>query len=104
MKKKTNPAPRKSVDGALRFWRYGAFGTLGLQYFYAGRPGAGIGQCLMGIFLWTLFIVSFFEPANLTSKLLFAVFLLTLLTFISARNYVKIKRGQFTDREGHIIC
>ena len=104
MKKQTNPHPRRNIDDALRFWRYGALGTLGFQYFYAGRFSTGVGQCLVGMFLWTLFIVSLFEPIDIKSKFAFALFLLALLAFVSVRNYMKIKRGQFTDHEGQIIC
>lgn len=103
MKNRINSLSQRNIDGALRFWRYGALGTLGLQYFYAGRFSMGIGQCLVGMFLWALLVISLFEPADTKSKFIFALSLLALLLFISVRGYMKIKRGQFTDCEGHII-
>ena len=94
----------KTISGALKNWRRGALGTLGLQYFYAGRKDAGVGQCLMGIFLWALFIRAFFEEAVLSSRLVFAAFIAIVLAAVSIRGYVKIKRGKLTDEYGRTIA
>lgn len=74
-----NSISDKTISGAIRSWRRGAFGTLGFQYFYAGRKNTGIGQCLVGIFLWGMLIRCFFEQNLLKEKLMVAAFLAALL-------------------------
>ncbi len=93
----------KTLGGALRSWRHGALGTLGFQYFYVGRRGVGIGQCLMGLFVWVLLIKCFFEDEKLSSKLLVAAFFACLLTAISVSNYYKIKKGKLADNLGRNV-
>ncbi len=93
----------RTIGGALRNWRRGAMGTLGLQYFYVGRKSAGIGQCLMGLFLWGLFIECFLEDNKMSSKLLVAAFIVCLLIAISVSNYYKIKKGKLMDDLGRNI-
>lgn len=90
----------KTISGAIRSWRRGAFGTLGFQYFYAGRKNTGIGQCLVGIFLWGMLIRCFFEQNPLKEKLMVAAFLAALLVALSVLNYRKIKKGELQDEFG----
>lgn len=95
-----NSISDKTISGAIRSWRRGAFGTLGFQYFYAGRKNTGIGQCLVGIFLWGMLIRCFFEQNPLKEKLMVAAFLAALLAALSVLNYRKIKKGELQDEFG----
>lgn len=103
MKQELGGPGDKTISGAIRFWRYGLLGTLGVQYFYAGRKNAGVGQCLMGLFLWGLLIECFFEDIGFLHKLEFAAFVFAVLAAISVSNYRKIKQGKLQDEFGRYI-
>lgn len=94
----------KTVSGALRIWRLGGFGTLGFQYFYAGKRHTAAVQCLVGCFLWGMLLLCFLEDGRLVEKLAAAGFILAVLAFLSYTNYKKIIDGKLLDESGvHII-
>ena len=94
---------RRCIEGALESWKLGAFGTLGFQYFYAGRPKTGICHVLMGLLLWGILGRGLLEPSSAADKLRFAFFMMAALVILSVSNYYKIKRGNLSDAAGQPI-
>lgn len=93
----------KTISGALRSWRSGGFGTLGFQYFYAGRKHTAVVQCLVGGFLWGMLALCFLEKGRMVEKLAAAGFILAVLVFLSFSNYKKIVDGKLLDEFGASI-
>ena len=93
----------RTIAGALESWKKGAFGTLGFQYFYAGRKKTGICHVIMGMILWGILGRGLLENVGIIAKLRFAVFMLGALAILSISNYIKIRKGNLQDYQGHAI-
>lgn len=96
----------KTKAGALKWWRNGALGLLGLEYFYVGKVKAGIGRLILGVF-WLLFgvvtIAVGVSQKSVSSFFTGFVIFLGGWALLSILDLYRIKIGKFRDNVGNVL-
>lgn len=92
----------KSKDEALRWWKMGAFGFLGLEYFYVGRVKRGIIRIAISVFLIIGVLGSLVDilKTGFSGLLSLLVFCMVIWGIASIPNYYRLKMGKFQDNVG----
>lgn len=93
----TNTSDRKKGD-ALKQWKIGLFGFLGLEYFYVGKMKAGIIRIIIAIVLIVGFLASIVQNGIISIPIILVVW-----AIVSLPNLYRIKIGTFKDNAGAIL-